>query len=180
MKILLKNLIKSKLKTLNELRKIREERGGQIMVLASGCFDLIHANHIEYLAWSKGLGNYLVVAINSDNSVKRLKGVGRPINSLKNRVKLLVVNSFVDYIIPFSELNTIKILRALKPNITSHGNDYVLDKKNISKGRRAMNQKERRCVESYGGEICFSKGTKKLSTTNMIKLIKNKVKSIKN
>lgn len=169
----LKNLIKSKVKTLNELRKIREEKKGESMVFVSGCFDIVHADHIEYLAWSRALGDYLLVAINSDESVRQLKGTSRPIIPLEDRIKSIVVNHYVDYAIVFDEIDTVQIITALKPDIFARGKDCVLDKKDATKEKKEINQDERRAVESYGGKICFLDKPPKYSTTRLIELIKN-------
>lgn len=169
---LLKELEQKKLKTLSQLKKIKKERKGQKMVLASGCFDILHPDHIEYLAWAKGLGDYLIVAINSDRSVQKLKGINRPIFPLEKRVCQLAVNSFVDYLIVFNELDTVKIIEKLKPDIFARGKDCVLDKTKETKRKKAMNQKERRAVESYGGKIRFLNKMPCYSTSKLIGLRK--------
>jgi len=173
MELPLENLIKSKVKTLDELRKIREERKGELMVFVSGCFDIIHADHIEYLAWARTLGDYLLVAINSDESVRQLKGNMRPIIPLEDRIKLIVVNHYVDYVVVFNEIDTVQIITALKPDIFARGKDRVLDKKSVTKGKKEINQAERKAVESYRGKICFLDKPPKHSTTRLIELIKN-------
>ena len=172
MTILLKNLIESKVKTLSELKEIKRARGGQVMVFVSGCFDIVHADHIEYLAWGKSLGNYLVVAINNDTSVKKLKGADRPINYLKNRVEVIAANYFTDYIIVFNELNTVKIIKALKPDIFARGKNLVLGKKEETKTKKEINQNERQAVESYGGKIRFLEKTPRYSSTWLAELIR--------
>jgi D-beta-D-heptose 7-phosphate kinase/D-beta-D-heptose 1-phosphate adenosyltransferase len=173
MVISLENLIKSKVKTLDELKKIRKAREKEMLVFASGCFDIVHTDHIEYLAWSRWLGDYLIVAINSDKSVKKLKSDNRPIISLKNRIKLIASNYFVDYITVFDKPDTVEIIKTLKPDIFARGKDQVLDKRWATKEKRVMNQEEKRAVESYGGKICFLDKLPKYSTTRLIKLIKN-------
>lgn len=169
----LENLIKSKAKTLNELRKVRKERKGELMVFVSGCFDIVHADHIEYLAWARALGDYLLVAMNSDESARQLKGKARPIIPLEDRIKLIVANHYVDYVIVFNEIDTVQIIKTLKPDIFARGKDYVLDKKRATKGKKVMKQDERRAVESYGGKICFLDKPPKYSTTRLIELLKN-------
>lgn len=170
----LKNLIKLKVKIPEELVKIKKTQGKKRIVLVSGCFDIIHADHVEFLAWSRMLGDYLVVAINSDKSVRRLKGNYRPIVSLKDRVKLTVVNCFVDYIVVFNELNVVNIIKTLKPDVFAKGHDYVLEKSEATKTKKAMNQDERRAVESYGGKIYFLDKPPKYSTTRILELIKKR------
>lgn len=169
----LENLIKSKAKTLNELRKIREKRKGELMVFASGCFDIVNGDHIEYLAWARTLGDYLLAAINSDESVRQLKGKARPIIPLEDRIKLIVANHYVDYVIVFNELDTVQIIETLKPDIFARGKDCTLDKKSLTKEKKVMNQDERRAVESYGGKILFLDKSPKYSTTRLIELLKN-------
>ena len=162
-----------KVKSLDELRKIRKKRKNEFLVFVSGCFDIIHADHVEYLAWARTLGDYLLVAINSDNSIRQLKGPTRPIIPLKNRIQQIAANQSVDYIIVFNELETIKIIETLKPDIFARGKDSVLDKRKIKEGKKEMNQNERRSVESYEGKIYFLDKPPKYSTSQLIKTIKN-------
>ena len=143
------------------------------MIFVSGCFDIVHADHIEYLAWARNLGDYLLVAINSDKSVRRLKGKNRPIVPLEDRLKLIVANHYVDYVLIFDEIDTVQIIRTLKPDIFARGKDYVLDEKEVREGKKVMNQQERRAVESYGGKICFLDKPPKYSTTRLIELIED-------
>jgi len=170
----LNQLKRKKVKTLDELIDIRfNKRKDEKMIFASGCFDILHKDHIEYLAWARNLGDYLLIAINSDESIKQLKGKDRPIKSVENRVMLLVANYYVDYITIFNELDTVNIIKTLKPDIFSRGKDYVLDTASVTNIKKVMNQKERQIVEKYGGEICFLNKIPKYSTTKLISLMKN-------
>lgn len=171
----LENLIKLKVKTLDELRKIREEKKGELMVFISGCFDIIHADHIDYLAWGRKLGDYLLVGINNDESVEQLKGSKRPIIPLEDRIKQIATNHYIDYIVVFKKTDVVQIIEALKPDIFARGKDYVLDKKKATKEKKEINQKERRAVENYGGKICFLDKPLKYSTSKLIEHIKSEL-----
>ena len=94
------------------------------IVFTNGCFDIIHAGHVKYLESSKNLGDILIVAINSDNSIKKLKGENRPINELENRIKILASLSFIDHIIVFDDLTPIKLIEVISPNVITKGNGY--------------------------------------------------------
>ena len=137
----------------------------QKIVLANGCFDLIHIGHIRYLRASKKRGDILVVALNSDSSVRRLKGRGRPLLKLKERVNIISSFSFVDYITSFEELNVKKVLLALKPDIHAKGSDYT---------KETVPEKE--TVKGYGGDIAITGGPKVKSTSQIIEEIARKIK----
>ena len=94
------------------------------IVFTNGCFDIIHAGHVKYLESSKNMGDILIVAVNSDNSIKKLKGENRPINKLDNRIKILASFSFIDQIIVFDDLTPIKLIEEISPNIITKGNGY--------------------------------------------------------
>lgn len=168
----LEELVDSRVKTLDELVEIKKAREGEVMVFASGCFDLVHADHIDYLAWARTLGDYLLVAINDDYSIEQLKGVDRPINELEDRMKLLSVIQYVDYLTSFSELNTVHIIDTLQPGIFARGKDLVLEGV-PNNGRKPMNQRERKAVGSYGGKILFLDKLPRNSTTRIIGKIQN-------
>lgn len=94
------------------------------VVFTNGCFDILHRGHLEYLKKAKALGDYLIVGINTDESVKRLKGVDRPINCLSDRIQFLESLKFVDRVIPFSEDNPYELIKSIKPDILVKGGDY--------------------------------------------------------
>lgn len=148
-----------KLKTLPELIRIivRLKRKGMRIVLANGCFDLIHAGHVRYLEGARRRGDVLVVALNSDASVRRLKGRGRPVLSELERAEILSAFSPVDYITIFSEPNVERILLALKPHVHAKGSDYT----------RAT-VPERATVKSYGGTIAIAGGPKIRNASDII------------
>jgi D-beta-D-heptose 7-phosphate kinase/D-beta-D-heptose 1-phosphate adenosyltransferase len=93
-------------------------------VFTNGCFDLLHVGHIELLKYAKSLGDYLVVGINSDNSVKKLKGSSRPINNELTRKIILESIKYVDEVIVFDEDTPIEIIKKIQPNIIVKGGDY--------------------------------------------------------
>jgi len=147
---------------LAELKKVIEtqKRRGRRVVLANGCFDLFHVGHIRYLRESAGQGDILVVALNSDASVRSLKGAGRPLLPQRERAEVLASFEFVDYITIFREPNVEKVLLALKPNVHSKGSDYTVE-----------TVPERETVRSYGGTIFIAGGPKVRSTRDVVGLI---------
>ena len=151
-----------KLRSLAELKKIVEaqKHRGKRIVLANGCFDLIHVGHIRYLRESAEQGDILVVALNSNSSVRALKGAGRPLLSQGERAEVLAAFEFVDYITIFREPNVEKILLALKPDVHSKGSDYTIE-----------TVPERETVKSYEGTIFIAGGPKVRSTRDVVGLI---------
>lgn len=106
-----------------------QEMHGQYrkVVFTNGCFDVLHRGHVTYLAQARDLGDCLVVGLNSDASVKRLKGENRPINNENDRALLLAALSFVDYIIIFEEDTPQNLIEQVKPDILVKGGDYQID-----------------------------------------------------
>ena len=155
-----------KLHTLDQLKDIipEEKRQGKRIVLANGCFDLIHVGHIRYLKESKDQGDILLVALNSDSSVQSLKGKGRPILNEEERVAIVSSFSFVDYVTVFDELNVEKILLELEPDVHAKGSDYT--EKTVP---------ERETVMSYGGGIAITGGPKVKSTSEIIREIRQRI-----
>jgi D-glycero-beta-D-manno-heptose 1-phosphate adenylyltransferase len=100
---------------------------GERIVLANGCFDILHVGHARYLQAAKREGDVLVVAINSDSSVRALKGAGRPILSEDARAQLVAALGAVDYVTLFSEPDVIPLLTALRPDVHAKGTDYTVD-----------------------------------------------------
>ncbi len=95
-------------------------------MLANGCFDLLHVGHLRYLTAAKALGDTLVVALNTDASVRRLKGRGRPLVPLAERAELLCALAPVDFVVPFDEPNLEATLRCLRPAVHAKGTDYTV------------------------------------------------------
>lgn len=97
---------------------------GKRVVFTNGCFDIIHAGHVEYLAKSRELGDVLVIGLNTDASVKRLKGESRPINSETDRAIVLDALKYVDFVCLFDEDTPLELIRVVKPNVLTKGGDY--------------------------------------------------------
>ena len=115
---------------------------GEKIVFTNGCFDIIHAGHVGYLADAKKLGDKLIVAINNDESVRKVKGIGRPINPVERRMAVLAGLEAVDWVVSFSEDTPVELLRKLKPHVLVKGGDYAIDE--VVGGE---------FVKSYGGEV---------------------------
>lgn len=109
---------------IDKIKSLSEKKG---LVFTNGCFDILHSAHIQLLQYSKKQGNILVVGLNSDDSIKRLKGSQRPINDIHERSKILTLFDFIDYIIIFSEDTPLNIIKMLEPNILVKGSDYKID-----------------------------------------------------
>lgn len=110
------------------LKSILKKIGGKKkIVFTNGCFDLLHIGHIKYLQKAKRFGDVLVVAVNTDNSVRRLKGRGRPIMPQRDRTEILAALGCVDYVVLFNELTPARVIRDIKPDILVKGADYKLD-----------------------------------------------------
>jgi rfaE bifunctional protein nucleotidyltransferase chain/domain len=159
-----------KILSLDELIPIIEKhkQDGDRVVLANGCFDLIHVGHVRYLKESKKQGDVLIVALNSDSSVRKLKGSGRPILLEKERGEIIAAFHFVDYVTFFDEPNVERLLLTLKPHVHAKGSDYTVD-----------TVPERETVKEYGGEVAITGGPKIKSTSEVIKDIADKFKNEK-
>ena len=108
------------------LSRLEEHRNrGQRIVLANGCFDLLHVGHVRYVEGARREGDVLVVALNSDASVRELKGVGRPILPEHARAELVAALSAVDYVVIFSEPSVDELLHAIRPAVHAKGTDYT-------------------------------------------------------
>lgn len=160
-----------KLHTLDQLKKILQvkRQEGKRIVLANGGFDLIHVGHIRYLKEAKKEGDILLVALNSDSSVRKLKGPGRPILAEDERSEIISSFYFVDYVIIFGEDTVNNILRTLKPDVHAKGSDYT--KETVP---------ERSTVLEYGGKIAITGGPKVRSASDLFHLITNKIDSPEN
>ena len=107
--------------------KFRNSHAGEKIVATNGCFDILHAGHVSYLELARELGDILVVGVNDDETVRDLKGVGRPINHLEDRVKVLSSIKYVDLVVIFHEIRAASFLQAIQPDIYVKGGDYSLD-----------------------------------------------------
>ena len=134
-----------------------ERKNGSRVVLANGCFDVLHVGHVRYLAGARELGDVLVVGINSDAQVARLKGPGRPILPASERAELVAALESVNYVTVFDEPTVEELLLALKPDIHAKGTDYTVD-----------SVPERDVVRSYGGRVAIVGDPKDHSTSAIL------------
>lgn len=130
--------LKSKIFPMERVSQLREnfQATGLKVVFTNGCFDILHAGHVDYLEKAKSLGDVLVVGVNTDESIQKLKGEKRPIVELHNRMRVLSALSCIDYVIPFSEETPLSLIQKLSPNILVKGADYV--KENIVGGDHVL------------------------------------------
>ena len=154
--------VRSKIKTRDGLSKILKslKKKRKRIVFTNGCFDILHPGHISYLKKARALGDILVVGLNSDNSVRKLKGPPRPITPQKKRAELLGSLEFVDFITIFNESTPFNLIRKLKPHILVKGADW-----------KTKDVVGRSFVESYGGKVRRIPFLKGYSTTRLIKKI---------
>jgi len=110
-----------------DLIRFKEDHAGEKIVATNGCFDILHAGHVSYLELARELGDILVVGINDDETVRDLKGVGRPINHIEDRVKILSSIRYVDLVVIFHEISASRFLEVIKPDVYVKGGDYSLD-----------------------------------------------------
>ena len=131
------------------------------IVATNGCFDILHIGHIRSLQKSKSLGDILIVGLNSDSSVKKLKGKDRPLNNEKNRAEILAALSCIDFVSIFNEETAEKFLEIVKPNIYVKGEEYNTDI-----------LPETKMVKKYGGEVFLVPMIPDMSTTKLLEKIK--------
>ena len=141
---------------------VRAERAeGRTIAFANGCFDVLHVGHVRYLAGAKAEADRLVVAINDDDSVRGLKGDGRPILEAADRGELVAALESVDYVVLFSDPDVNRLLRLLKPDVHCKGTDYT-----------SQTVPERDTVLAYGGRVAIVGDPKDHSTRDVIARIK--------
>lgn len=129
------------------------------LVVTNGCFDLLHAGHVLYLQTARNLGDALLVGLNSDESVRRLKGEGRPLNTQEDRAIVLASLQTVTGVCIFNETGASRFLEFAQPDVYVKGGDYTLD---------TLNQEERKIVEQRGGEISIVPFLPGRSTTGLL------------
>ena len=149
----------------SDLPRLREAQSGKKIVFTNGCFDILHLGHVDYLRKAAALGDVLVVGLNSDASVGRLKGNGRPINSQEDRAALLAALEFVDYVVVFDEDTPCELVRRVLPDVLVKGADY-----------RPEEVAGKDLVEAGGGELVLIPLMDGKSTTAIIEKIKNTAK----
>lgn len=141
------------------IKKLRSEN--KTIVFTNGCFDILHAGHVRYLKESKSKGDVLIVGLNSDSSIKKIKGESRPINNEQDRTEVLSALENVNYIMVFNETTPVKLLDKIKPDIYTKGADYTIE-----------TLPEADTVIKNGGRVEFIKLVEGKSTTKIIDKIK--------
>lgn len=138
-------------------RVARDRADGKSLAFANGCFDLLHVGHVRYLQAAATQADRLIVAVNDDESVRRLKGAGRPVLSAADRAELVAALRGVDYVVVFSGPTVGPLLEALKPDVHCKGTDYTLD-----------SVPERDIVKGYGGRVAIVGDPKDHSTRELL------------
>jgi len=156
--------VSGKLRSLDELQALVAEAraNGKVVVFTNGCFDLLHRGHVHLLREAKALGNLLIVGINSDASVKALKGESRPILPETDRIELIAAMEMVDYVLLFAELDPYDVISALKPSILVKGGDWSPD--------RIIGAD---VVQAAGGKVTVIPYVKGFSTTEIIDKVRS-------
>lgn len=156
---------KRKIYSRNQLAEILrgEKDRGKVIVTTNGCFDLLHVGHLRYLKAARELGDLLVVGLNSDTSVRVIKGENRPLVPENERAELLAGLVCVDYVTIFSELEPNTLLSQLKPAIHVKGGDYTIEQ-----------LPEREVVEAHGGKVIVGLNVPGKSTTDLIQVIRER------
>ena len=152
-----------KIKTVDQIAAIAAEakKNGRSVVFTNGCFDLLHRGHVHILRQAKAAGDILIVGMNSDRSVKSIKGSARPILPETDRVELIAAMEMVDYVVLFDESDPYQLIAAIKPNVLAKGGDWSADKIVGSD-----------IVERNGGRVAVIPYLKGFSTTEIIERIR--------
>jgi rfaE bifunctional protein nucleotidyltransferase chain/domain len=136
---------------------------GRRLVLTNGCFDLLHVGHVRYLQAARALGDALVVAINGDESVRALKGEGRPLNREGDRAEVIAALECVNYVVIFPEVRATQLLEKVRPSIYVKGGDYTVE---------TLDLEERQVLEKIGAEIRILPFQQGHSTSGLIQRMK--------
>jgi len=155
---------RSKVGTLDEItERLREARAaGRTVALANGCFDVLHVGHVRYLAAARAEADVLVVGVNADASVRRLKGPGRPLTPEADRAVMVAALESVDHVVVFPEDDVGALLLALRPDVHCKGTDYTAD-----------TVPEREVVRSYGGRVAIVGDPKDHDTRRLIERVRS-------
>jgi D-beta-D-heptose 7-phosphate kinase/D-beta-D-heptose 1-phosphate adenosyltransferase len=145
-----------------EVVAARYRNDGKRVVFTNGCFDLLHVGHLRCLEEASCLGDVLFVAINSDASVRKLKGAGRPVVNEHDRAKMLASLRFVDYVVIFDDDTPIRLVRMMHPDVLVKGGTYSEDK--VVGGD---------VVTAYGGRVCVTSKVEGMSTTQLVSAIRH-------
>lgn len=153
--------LEAKIIRTSEISKTKERLKGKTIVFTNGCFDILHSGHVQYLARARALGDFLWLGLNSDSSVTKLKGLGRPINSETDRAFVLAGLTSIDGITIFSEETPLNLLEKIRPQIHCKGGDY-----------HAKNLPETPLIESFGGKVIILPFLEGKSTSLILKKAK--------
>ena len=167
-----------KLVSLAQARSLRQElrRQGKTVVFTNGVFDLLHVGHVRYLRAARELGDVLFVGLNSDSSVQKLKGRGRPLIAQAERAEVLCALSSVDYVVLFDELTAERLVEALRPGLYAKGGDYADEAAATSEGPPASDSRgevlpEVSVVERYGGRVVIMPYVRGYSTSEIVQRV---------
>ena len=151
--------------TAEELAQLRDEadRAGRRLVFTNGCFDLLHAGHVRYLQQARELGDALAIGLNSDRSVRELKGEGRPINRQDDRAEVLAALGCVDYVVIFDGKRATDVLRTVRPHVYAKGGDYTPD---------SLDPEERAALAEAGSGIKILPLVPGRSTTSVVERLR--------
>jgi len=156
---------KTKIVALNELAKrVKELRaGGKKVVATNGCFDLLHLGHVRYLETARALGDILVVGLNSDQSVRELKGPDRPVNNENDRAEIIAALESVDLVAIFPELRATRFIELAMPDVYVKGGDY---------NSETLNSEERAALQKIGSKIDLVPFEKGYSTSGLLEKLR--------
>jgi rfaE bifunctional protein nucleotidyltransferase chain/domain len=148
--------------------KISEAKtAGKTVVFTNGCFDILHVGHVRYLQRAREMGDVLVVGVNTDQSVRRLKGIGRPVNTETDRAEVLAALGCVDYVVLFDEDTPVELIETIKPDVDVKGGDYSIEK-----------MPEAEIMKAFGGRVEIipyeTTNTHQYSTTQTIDSMKKR------
>lgn len=138
-----------------------QRASGKTIVFTNGCFDILHPGHVSYLIEARSLGDYLIVGLNTDESVRKIKGPNRPINDLNDRATMLAALQCVDLIIPFADVTPLQLIVNIKPDIIVKGGDYKLEEM-VGKS----------FVEAYEGQVKILPFKEGYSSSSILEKIK--------
>ena len=144
-------------------RLSRRARGGRTLALANGCFDLLHVGHVRYLKAAKEQADWLIVAVNSDSSVRGLKGPGRPLQEERDRAEIIASLACVDFVTVFGEPTVVPLIEALEPDVQCKGTDYSEE-----------SVPEREAVLAHGGRVAIVGDPKDHASSDLIARLSHK------
>ena len=140
----------------------RDRAAGRTIAFANGCFDIFHVGHVRYLQGAAAEANRLIVAVNDDESVAKLKGPGRPVMPAADRAEIVAAVAAVDYVVVFADPNVERLLTRLRPDVHCKGTDYTVD-----------TVPERAVVEAYGGRTAIVGDAKRHASRDLIRSLRD-------